>query len=304
LDCKQKNNYDYSDGVIGCHSCDGIERTSHIWSNLAKPESFSFFLDIPHTLNKNAVDFFVLQLKYMKNALEQFTGTKISSEKLLKEIELHNKTRKLVRVLYDMRKLDPPKISGSDLLKVLVAVMTVPVEEGNALLIEVIKEVNNLNTAKIGKKPRLLIWGSIIDNFEMIQLIESSGADVVIDDSAIGTRSYWHDVKLDDDPINAIADRYLVKVECPCSFKEAKKTFNADNENRFGYINELIKDWKVDGAVLYIIRNCDPHGFEIPAIKSYFESRGIRTIILEHDYTNSSIPPLKTRMDAFIEMFE
>ena len=51
--------------------------------------------------------------------MEQLTGNKVTSEDLKKEIISSNETRKLIHKLYDLRKADPPLISGLDILKVM-----------------------------------------------------------------------------------------------------------------------------------------------------------------------------------------
>ena len=51
--------------------------------------------------------------------MEQLTGNKVTVEQLKKEIKSLNETRKLLHRLYDLRKMDPPPISGVDVLKVM-----------------------------------------------------------------------------------------------------------------------------------------------------------------------------------------
>ena len=42
FDVGMKGNYDYLEGFVGSHACDGAERTSHIWRNYMKtPCSFT-----------------------------------------------------------------------------------------------------------------------------------------------------------------------------------------------------------------------------------------------------------------------
>jgi len=302
LDCKLKGHYDFQDGVVGCHGCDGVERVSQIWANLSGEDKFSFFIDVPHTLHDSAFDYFRKQLQEFRAALEKYTGKEISDERLIHEINLHNETRFLVRELYELRKSQPPKISGVEMLYLLVALMTISAEEGNKLIKEVIDEVKDRTVGSKQERPRLLVWGSITDNMEVIQLIEDSGADVVIDDTAVGTRSYWEDVKVTQDPMDGITERYLKKIVCPRTFREAKSTYEDDCESRFGYLKEFLKSWDVNGAILYLIRNCDIHGYELPIVKDYISSCDIPTLVLEHDYTISSLAPLRTRLEAFVEM--
>ncbi|UCF90590.1 MAG: 2-hydroxyacyl-CoA dehydratase [Desulfobacterales bacterium] len=299
FDIGMKKSYDYFDGFVGAHACDGAERTALIWTNYIKTPC-NFHLDIPHTAHNSAVDFFKQQIAYFQQAVEKFIGQKISPEALKDAVARHNRQRALVRDLYDLRKPDPPLISGSEMLQVLIALMCIPVEEGNVLLEEVIQEVRERPNVQ-AKKSRLLIWGSLIDNTAFTDLIESSGLNIVVEDTAIGTRPFWHDIEETQDPLDGIAEHYLKEVLCPRTFRDSGPSYQEDSEMRFGYLKEFAKYWKVDGVFANIIRNCDVHGYEVPVIKDYFAGLGLPVLVIEQDYSTAALETLRTRFQAFAE---
>jgi len=47
----------------------------------------------------------------------------------------------------------------------------------------VIAEVKNRKPALKGGVPRILIWGSILDDVSVVEAIESCGCNVVVDDT-------------------------------------------------------------------------------------------------------------------------
>jgi benzoyl-CoA reductase/2-hydroxyglutaryl-CoA dehydratase subunit BcrC/BadD/HgdB len=55
-------------------------------------------------------------------------------------------------------------------------------------------------------------------------------------------------------------------------------------------------------VVLYIYKYCDPYGFDVPAMKSYIESKGVPALYLEDEYSMSTIGRLRTRIQAFLEL--
>jgi benzoyl-CoA reductase subunit C len=299
FDLGMKKQYDYFDGFVGAHACDAAERTSMIWTNYIKTPC-NFHLDIPHTAHKSAVEFFRDQIEYFKQTLEKHVGATVSQKALEQAVVLHNQQRALVRELYNLRKPDPPLLSGPEMLEVLIAIMCVPAAEGNALLKEVIEEVKTRpNVQK--KKTRLLIWGSLIDNSAFYQLIESAGLNIVIEDTAIGTRPFWHDIEKTEDPLFGIAEHYLKEVLCPRTFRDSGPNYKEDSNMRFGYLKEFAKYWKVDGVFANIIRNCDIHGYEVPVVKDYLESIGLPVLAIEQDYSTASLETLRTRFQAFAE---
>ena len=140
LDLALKDNYDFLDGAVMAHICDVGEKTAHIWETYLNHPYFHF-IDTPHTVHEAAQKQHKELLGDFKKTLESFTGKELSLRRLKEAIEAHNQQRALVRELYDLRKPDPPLISGTETLQVMVALMSLPVEEGNKLLGQVISEV-------------------------------------------------------------------------------------------------------------------------------------------------------------------
>jgi benzoyl-CoA reductase subunit C len=299
FDIGMKGQYDYFDGFVGAHACDAAERTSIIWSNYIKAPC-NFHMDIPHTAHKASVDFFKEQIEYFKGEVEKFVGQETKPEALKRAIAAHNHQRALVRDLFGLRKPDPPLISGTEVLKVLIAIMHMPVDDGNRLLTEVIQEVKERDNVQ-EKKSRLMIWGSLIDNAAFTELIESSGLNIVIEDTAIGARPFWHDIQETADPLEGVAEHYLKEVLCPRTFRDTGPTYSQDAEMRFGYLKEFAKYWNVNGVFANIIRNCDIHGYEVPIVKDYLEGQGLPVLVIEQDYSTASLESLRTRFQAFAE---
>ncbi len=306
LELGLKGKYDFLDGVVMAHACDVVEKTNYIWHIYLNP-SYFHFIDTPHTTDKAAQKQHKELLKDFKKTLESFTGKELSLGRLKQAIEAHNQQRALVRELYDLTKPDPPLISGTETLQVMKALMSLPVEEGSRLLRQVINEVKGGKDGPREKPIRLLVWGSIIDDIALVEMIEQLEANVVMDDTCVGSRCYFPDVELTEDPLDGLAYRYLVELKCPRTFREAvigetKKDYMADLESRFSYLKDYAKEWNVNGVILQSVRYCDTHGYEVPALKDYFDSIGLPSIYLEHDYSVSSLAQLRTRVQAFLEI--
>jgi benzoyl-CoA reductase/2-hydroxyglutaryl-CoA dehydratase subunit BcrC/BadD/HgdB len=229
----------------------------------------------------------------------------MTEDSLAEAIRLHNVLRDKVKTLYGLRKEDPPRISGTELTKVVTVVSSLPVHEAIALLDEVMEEITQRKESPLKRGPRILIDGACIDNAELIQLTEDLGANVVADTICNGARDSWPQVRVDGDPIDALSHRYLDGVNCPKTYRENKAgTFEGDIEARFGDIGFMAKEFSVDGAILYVYKFCDPFGFEVPARKAYYESIDIPLLHLEDLYSGGTIGQLRTRIQAFLEMIE
>ena len=301
FDIGLKGRYDFLDGFIGVHVCDECEKVAHLWRYYIK-HPYTHFIDIPHTLHDASFEFFEAELNTFRKTLERFAGKELSPERLQGAISIHNEQRALVRELYELRKPDPPLLSGTETLEIMMALMSIPVGEGNQLLREVIKEVKERKDGPQKQSARLLIWGTPIDNVALLEMIEGCGSNVVMDDTCVGTRSYGPDVKPNEDALKAIAHRYLKDIRCPRTFKETGETYRADLENRFNYLKGYATGWNVNGVILQSIKYCDTHGYEVPAVKDYLEGLGLPVLFLEHEYTMVALAPLRTRVQAFLEM--
>jgi benzoyl-CoA reductase subunit C len=301
FDSALKGKYDYLDGMVIPHTCDSISRTYDIWSyNLQLP--YSHFLNVPHVTDEPSLEFFKEILGTFIKSLEKFTGNKITNEGLSQAVKAYNCNRETMRQLYELRRSHPPLISGVEMMKVQVAAMSLPVEESTELIQNVTDEVRKRGSTPVQKSPRMMIIGDQIDDIALIEIIEKAGAQLVMDDISIGSKIYWPDIEITRNPIDGIAERYLRKVKIPTTYRDTGGTYQDKLEARFGHIRQFIKDFTVDGAILFIYKYCDPYGFEVPATKNYIESLGTPVLYLEEEYSTSTLGRLKTRIEAFLEM--
>ena len=292
--------YDFLDGFVAPHSCDTIERLYGIWRH-NRPAPFNHLINVPHMLDASSETFYRNELAYFIRSLEQWSGIKLDPQKLRDAIKLHNRRRAVLRELYDLRKTDPPLVSGTDITKILVAGMGIPAADHAALVRQFIDEVRNDRKPTGKKKPRIFIWGNEIDDIAFIKLIEESGADVVMDDLCTGTRFFWEDVPDTEPPLNGISERYL-RTHCPRSNVPPQGNREEDLENRYGYIKSFVRQWAADGAIFYIVRYCDTCELEGPDLREYLNGLNLPVLMIEDDYSISTIGQLRTRVQAFLEM--
>jgi len=103
-------------------------------------------------------------------------------------------------------------------------------------------------------------------------MIESLGANVVIDDTCVGSRATLPMSSSLTTLFDGLSYRYLVELKCPRTFRGAKigdtkRDYMQDLDNRFGYLKNYAREWKADGVILQSVRYCDIHGYEVPALR-------------------------------------
>ena len=250
-----KDEYDFLDGFVAPHSCDTIERLYHIW-HTNKPSPFNHLINVPHMLGPSSDEFYKNELLYFTRRLEEFAGRKLDLERLKEAIRLYNRRRALLRELYGLRKENPPRVTGAEITKTLVAGMGIPATEHIELITSLIAEIKERPAATSDGLPRIFLWGNEIDDSSFIELVEECGAHVVMDDLCTGSRFFWQDVDETEDPFDGLVRRYL-DIHCPRTLKPQAGAREEDLENRFGYIRRFIEDWEAAGAIFYIVRYCD-----------------------------------------------
>jgi benzoyl-CoA reductase subunit C len=304
FDLAVKGRYDFLSGIVIPHGCDSMTRSYSVWSySLDLP--YSHFINIPSVVKESSYPFFYEVLGTYKKSLEEFVGREIKSDEIKHAISLHNRYRDKIRAIYDYRKSDPPMISGVELTKILTIGTSIPVDEANALLDEVLETLSQRKDPPLKQGPRIMIDGACLDNIELVKILEESGANVVADTLCNGTRDSFPLVDESDDPINALAHRYLDKINCPKTYRDnPSDSFEKDIHSRFGDIGKFAREFNIDGAVLYVYIYCDPFGFEVPARKAYYDSIHIPLLYLETQYSTGTIGQLKTRIEAFLEMID
>jgi benzoyl-CoA reductase subunit C len=302
LDLTLKGRYDFLDGFVMPHSCDNVMNLYNVFAQ-SVPHSYAHFVNLPHTLSAPSMKFCAAELGTFKRSLERYVGREIGPDDLRRTIALYNEQRALVRRLYGFRKQPHPPISGTQMTRVIVSISSLPVSEANALLRSLIRDLEDSPGEQRVRKglPRVMIHGTGNDETTFIEIVERTGANVVVDDLCFGTRPYWFEVSLTDDPLVGLAESYLEKIHCPRTYRQSPGAHEQDLENRFGHINQLATEFDVRGVIIYLLRYCDTHAFDAPDLKKYLNSKGLAVLHLEEDYPTSSVGRLTTRVQAFLE---
>jgi len=286
-----RGDYDYLDSFVESNSCDNRGKIFDLWVHYSKIPNI-YFVNTPHTNTEKTHEFFFQEVVKFKQWLENTFDKSISDQSLKNAIEVYNTNRLLLKKVYDLRMEHPPLISGTEALKISLSSTVTPKEEHNKLLTQLLKEITK-RSEKPTEGVRLLVTGSVMDNTELIQIIETVGGAVVADDWCTGSRYFWNLVDSGGDPLRAIARRYLDKI--PSSFMY-------HHEERFKHVLELVKRYDVEAAVIFVMKFCDTHMFDAPLLRDELKALDLPVLYLEWEHSLSGIAGLKTRIEAFIEM--
>ena len=120
-----KGSYAFLDGILASHTCDTMCKLFDIWRLYVKP-GFSHQIDHPHKLSGAATTYHLKEVQRLKSALEGFTGREIDDVALQRAIDVTNENRRLLKQIYELRKSDPPALSGVEAYNLVRASMILP----------------------------------------------------------------------------------------------------------------------------------------------------------------------------------
>ena len=285
--------YDYCEGVTLTQSCIQYRQTFNSWRAHVPTVKWDYYLPMPNEVqSKFAKLLHYSEVKKFRTYMEGVIGKPITDDDLRRSTALVNENRRLLHELFEYRKEVNPRVTGVDALYASITAQFIDKEDHNRELKRVLAELPNQPQNVRPEGVRFMTIGSENDDVSFMAMVESVGATIVIDDQCSGTRNFWNEARIQDDPIATIADRYCERPACP--------TKDYPVHTRFDHVLKLAKDYNARAAVFLQQKFCDPHEGDYPDLKEHLEKNGIPTLFLEFDITNP-IGPFRIRIEAFLE---
>jgi len=291
-DEKLAGNLDHLEGIVFANSCDGMRRLYDAWIRIDKGEKFNYFLDIPKNSDDASVQYFADEIQIFKEGMENHFKLKIQNEDINRSITLYNGMRDKVTIFLQKQWNGYVGHSGYEiytLLKKGINAVPEKFQDYVASLTSLMKKIGDV--PEKDTVPKLFIWGSILENEEIIKMIEDAGARVVSEDLCTGSRYFDKKVEITDNPYKSISERYLKR--SPCSRM-------VDVFGRIKGIVSLIERRAISGAIYHSLKFCDHTLYDYPLVKEEFERKSIPLLHINCDNSKSD-GQIKTRIEAFIE---
>lgn len=286
------------DFIVGETTCDAKKKT---W------DLFGFkIMEVPQKKNDIDRELWLKEVRVFRDMMEELSGKRVTAENLGPAIELVNTKRRLLQHISDFRRLDEPPISGLDALLVSQVVLNMDTRRFNACAEELVgqleERVDKGISAYRSAPPamRVLVAGtpSPMGNAKVHHILESCGLRIVADESCTGTRFFRHLV--DETPkdlegqIKAISDRYF-SIDCSCF---------SPNTERLEHINNMAREFRVDGVVQNILQYCHGYNIEAKAVENALKELNIPSLKIVTDYSQEDTGQIRTRVEAFAELLE
>jgi hypothetical protein len=199
--------------------------------------------------------------------LASLSGRAPSADDLHREIARANDARAAARRLFAFRRI-APRVTGTELFSLLAAFWELEPERYAAAVTSAASAFAK-RSARAG--PRVLLTGAPVDGPDLHRAIESHGAIVVAEIGPWGIGAAGDDVRVDGDPIAAVADKYRTDV---VGARTPAAAFRQWTESRLDEVDAVVVSLPPEDAVF---------GWDYPALRGMLQARGIPHVCLRGD---------------------
>lgn len=247
-------------------------------------------------LHNYVLDYVIKQLNKLISLLEERFNLKYDEEKLVEAVKLSDEASRLWLEILNYRKNKPCPLGGrdsaSDIFPLVILQGTkMAVDFYQELLNEVKLKVRNKEGVIENEKFRLMFDGIWMwYAFNLIRYLEDRGAVFVYEPYSIA----WAYRMDPENPLESIA-RKIIDMGLNVDVELRKKKFLVN-----------IKDWSVDGAIIFSNRSCKTWSApQVITVDMLTREYDIPCLVIEADHDDPrqySEAQIKNRIDAFIEM--
>ncbi|MGY5958599.1 double-cubane-cluster-containing anaerobic reductase [Kosakonia sp. BK9b] len=285
----------FSDLVVGETTCDGKKK---MYEYMAEFKAVHV-MQLPNSATDAASRaLWKAEILRLQHVIEHQFGRSISEAALRDAIALKNRERQALANFYRVGQLNPPALSGADILKVVYGATfrfdkETLIDELNTMAERIRSEWQE--EKRLDPRPRILITGCPIGGAaeKVVRAIEDNGGWVVGYENCTGAKATERCVDENGDVYDALTDKYLA-IGCSCI---------SPNDERLKLLSQMVDEYQADGVIDVILQACHTYAVESLSIKRHVrQQHNIPYMAIETDYSTSDIGQLSTRVAAFIEM--
>ena len=273
--------------------CDGARNLAGIWGR-----NFPYkcqILHLPQNPNsKSAAEFLRNEYLRLADDIEAAGGNKLTDEALRNSLGVYNRSRRLMRQIYAIRRATPWKLSADESLALISVAGFLPRQEFIDMLEAVIPMIE-ARQVRPKDKMRIVFEGGFCEvlPFDLLQAVSRSSY-VVDDDLFIGLRWILEDVRIDGDPMANLATAYIEQ----SSYSAVQHDNNKPKEKM---LLRRVKDAEAEAVILAAAKMCEPGLDEQVAYSKELDAENIPYFITEFEENQNTFDEISLQMETFVE---
>ncbi len=279
--------------IAGGTVCDRLRRMTDAWP--ASTGVPVYTVAVPRTREgPDQMAVLADELRLLARELSARTGIEATNDRLSLAIARGNRCREVLLALDDLRREDPPRLSGREFFAVVRAAHALSTEEFLELAVGLIPEIQDRKPGDSRPVRILLVGPTVTDGTEdVIGIAEDDcGAVIVADLTDSGSLGYAGPVAESGDPFAALAKQILAHPILTAPLKPAIAFRNA--------CSRAIRESRPDGIVFRGVPFCRPFNSEAVPLRNLSP---LPFLDVRVEVTGGS-GQLRTRIGAFLEAIE
>lgn len=307
---KNKPVYDAIDMVVVPSTCQHYRMVGDVWEHQEWTDIFK--LGVPYDPREEvSLVYFRDRMADLRERLQSLTGKEITDASIKEAIAVYDRLREALRNISLLRRNLPPGVSGLEFMKLNHASLI-----GDPVATAEVLEAFHSERAAAGPgegaaqqeaaarreaddSPRLLLIGPNvgIGDYGILKMVESAGANVVMEDVFEGVRDYWCTVGQDGAPLDALTRAHLVD-RVPAAF------MRSSTGPRFDLMSKIIPWFQVEGVIWYELLCCEFYDQEAYFFENKLRDLNIPMLMIESNYDDLRSGSIRTRLEAFLEVVQ
>jgi len=268
----------------------------------------TFYMDMAATDDPGApeyIDYYENQIREMVAFVERTTTCRLDMDRLRESVRSSDLAGDFWRKMMELRRHRPSPMSFRTLAGQILPLVTSLGDQDTADFYEALYH-QYVEGAKEGKTPAQggekyrLIWNGIPiwHHLQVINYFEEKGANFVWEPyTSLNWGNKTRTGRLDlDRPFHTLAEKYTNVLN------------NKPIARRFEYFDQAIREYEVDGLVMFSNRSCRPMSIgQHELVQLITERHDLPVLIIEGDQADPegfSWADARTRVDGFIEVLE
>ncbi len=273
--------------------CDVARNLAGVWGRNFKYPAQILYL--PQNANSAyAAQYLRDEYDRLRRKIEEVAGKPVSDDDLRRSIAVFNENRRLLHQVYAIKR-ETPWLLSVDEAYVLVNVGGVlPREEHNAILHQVLPQIQN-RVAKKQDKIRVVFEGGFCEQppLDLLRVIGQS-CYVVDDDLLIGLRWILNDVPTSGAPLLNLANAYVND----SSYSPVQHDLRKPKEQM---LLQRVKNSNAQAAIITAAKMCEPGLDEQVAYSKAFDAAGIPYFISEFEEKMTTFDHIQIQLETFVE---
>lgn len=273
--------------------CDAARNLAAVWGR-----NFEYtcqILYLPQNPNSSASQQYLRdEYQRLLESIEEVAGRKITEEDLAASVEVFNRSRSLMRELYEMKREEPWRVAAEDAYCLVASAGVLPVEDHIALLEWVLPELRKRD-AKAQDRIRVVFEGGFCEQppMDLIRMVGRS-CYVVDDDLMVGLRFLVEDVATTDDVLANLAHSYLEA----SSYSPVQ---HDDRKPKEKMLRERLEAAGAEAAILAAAKMCEPGLEEQVTYIQAMDEDGTPYFVTEFEENMTSFNQLELQLETFAE---